>query len=139
MTTTSVEGTRTANPTTNRTTGKPARSRTVRYRHLQDDLGTLDMSITTGRKVETFHYFLEDHDTIGDEINGVAILRRCFRLTKIRTEQEEGEPTQYDLLIDTDPVDPEQPQHSCECRGFLRWNHCKHTDALAELIRRGKL
>jgi hypothetical protein len=29
--------------------------------------------------------------------------------------------------------------HNCECKGFLRWNHCKHTDGLAALQRAGKL
>jgi hypothetical protein len=28
---------------------------------------------------------------------------------------------------------------SCECQGFLRWNHCKHLDALHKLIAEGKL
>src|SRR5262245_58867645 len=29
-------------------------------------------------------------------------------------------------------------RHSCECKGFLRWGHCKHTEALA-LVAAGKL
>ena len=28
---------------------------------------------------------------------------------------------------------------SCECMGFLRWGKCKHTAALAALIRKGDL
>lgn len=28
---------------------------------------------------------------------------------------------------------------SCECMGFLRWGHCKHTASLAALIRKGEL
>jgi hypothetical protein len=28
---------------------------------------------------------------------------------------------------------------SCECMGFLRWGHCKHTAGLAALIRQGKV
>jgi hypothetical protein len=27
--------------------------------------------------------------------------------------------------------------HQCECKGFLRWNHCKHTSCLATLRDRG--
>ena len=29
--------------------------------------------------------------------------------------------------------------HSCECQGFLRWHHCKHTAGLAALQQAGKL
>lgn len=28
---------------------------------------------------------------------------------------------------------------SCECMGFLRWSRCKHTAAIAALIRKGEL
>ena len=28
---------------------------------------------------------------------------------------------------------------TCECKGFLRWNHCKHVDGLKALKTRGKL
>lgn len=28
---------------------------------------------------------------------------------------------------------------SCECLGFLRWDHCKHVDGLTALVRQGKL
>ncbi|AMV24637.1 hypothetical protein VT84_09590 [Gemmata sp. SH-PL17] len=27
----------------------------------------------------------------------------------------------------------------CECRGFLRWSHCKHQEAVAELLDKGQL
>ena len=30
-------------------------------------------------------------------------------------------------------------KRSCECEGFLRWNHCKHADGLAKLIEMGRL
>ena len=29
--------------------------------------------------------------------------------------------------------------HTCECKGFARWNHCKHADGLAALQRAGQL
>jgi hypothetical protein len=29
--------------------------------------------------------------------------------------------------------------HSCECRGFLRWGHCRHVEALAVLRDAGRL
>ncbi len=28
---------------------------------------------------------------------------------------------------------------SCECMGFLRWDHCKHVSSLAALIRKGEV
>jgi hypothetical protein len=28
---------------------------------------------------------------------------------------------------------------SCECRGFLRWNHCRHIESLAALCVAGRL
>jgi hypothetical protein len=28
---------------------------------------------------------------------------------------------------------------TCECKGFLRWGHCKHTEGLAALIAAGRL
>jgi hypothetical protein len=33
----------------------------------------------------------------------------------------------------------ESEDTSCECMGFLRWGKCKHTAALAALIRKGAL
>ncbi len=35
----------------------------------------------------------------------------------------------YDVLLDG-------ARTSCECKGHLRWGHCKHVEALAELQRR---
>ena len=29
--------------------------------------------------------------------------------------------------------------HSCECKGHLRWGHCRHVGALLALIARGKV
>ncbi len=31
-------------------------------------------------------------------------------------------------------------KHSlCDCKGFLRWHHCKHVEALAKLVEAGRL
>jgi hypothetical protein len=31
------------------------------------------------------------------------------------------------------------PQSTCECKGFTRWNRCKHKDGLAALVAAGRL
>jgi hypothetical protein len=51
---------------------------------------------------------------------------RAFRLTK-----PDGE--RYHVLLADDG------RHSCECKGFLRWNHCKHVEGLAALVEPGRL
>jgi hypothetical protein len=52
---------------------------------------------------------------------------RAFRLVKIL-----GPHDRYDVLL--------HGEHStCECRGFLRWHHCKHVSALQALVNAGKL
>jgi hypothetical protein len=28
---------------------------------------------------------------------------------------------------------------SCECKGFLKWGHCKHVEGLAALVKAGRL
>lgn len=113
-------------------------SRTARYQHLHDNLGTLDLTITKGRKTETYNYFVEDlgHDA-SEGLRSTHALR-CFRLTKCRAQQVEGEPNNYDVVVDLDATE-RLAEHRCECLGFLRWNHCKHTESLAALIQAGKI
>ena len=53
----------------------------------------------------------------------------AFELEKFGTQGGE----RYHVLLSEDG------QHSCECKGFLRWGRCKHTDGLAALTRAGKL
>jgi hypothetical protein len=53
---------------------------------------------------------------------------RAFRVEKMGTYPEEG----YDVHLSLDG-------DSCECKGFLRWGHCKHADGLAALVNAGKL
>lgn len=60
---------------------------------------------------------------------GAAV--RAFRLTKI-VRPADGEPDHYDVTISAEG-------DACECRGFLRWQHCKHADAMRFLIGRGVL
>jgi hypothetical protein len=52
---------------------------------------------------------------------------RAFRLVKLL-----GPHDRYDVLLDGE-------RSRCECRGFLRWHHCKHVSALLALLQAGKL
>src|SRR5262245_33038830 len=54
---------------------------------------------------------------------------RGFRVEKIGLESR-GEV--YHVNLDGD-------KRACECKGFLKWGHCKHADGLAALIAAGKL
>ena len=56
----------------------------------------------------------------------------AFRLTK--ADDGDGHAEEYDVLLDT-----EHKFHTCECRGFLRWQHCKHVDSLLALVKSGRL
>jgi hypothetical protein len=53
---------------------------------------------------------------------------RAFRLEKIGEEDGEA----YHVNLDGQ-------QRTCECKGHLRHNHCKHADGLAALIAAGRL
>jgi hypothetical protein len=55
---------------------------------------------------------------------------RGFRLTK--ADKGDGETAEYDVNLDGQ-------FSSCECKGFYRWNHCKHAESLAALVGAGKL
>src|SRR5262249_9805945 len=56
----------------------------------------------------------------------------AFRLTK--ADDGDGHAEEYDVLLDM-----EHKFHTCECRGFLRWQHCKHVDSLLALVQSGRL
>src|SRR5262249_25056277 len=56
----------------------------------------------------------------------------AFRLTK--ADDGDGHAEEYDVCLDR-----EHGFHSCECRGFLRWKHCKHVDSLLALVKSGRL
>jgi hypothetical protein len=60
----------------------------------------------------------------------------AYRLDKLG-EVLPGEETTYHVLLD--PLAEGGPRCACECRGFLRWNHCKHVEVLLGLHREGLL
>jgi hypothetical protein len=51
----------------------------------------------------------------------------AYRLSK--ADYGDGAPEVYDVNIDL-----LSGRHTCECKGNLRWNHCKHVDSLLTLI-----
>jgi hypothetical protein len=57
---------------------------------------------------------------------------RGFRLAKV-TEGTDAEADGYDVFA----CGTSAPK--CHCRGALRWNACKHSDAVAELLASGQL
>src|SRR4051812_16766036 len=57
---------------------------------------------------------------------------RAFRLTKIGQRKADDAPN-----YDVQNVTADKRSGQCECKGFLRWHHCKHVDSLAALIERG--
>jgi hypothetical protein len=73
---------------------------------------------------------------VGKEVNDYFLLPvpsdfgRAFRLEKFTGELAET----YHVNIDI--VDG---KNLCECKGALRWGHCKHTDGLAALVKAGQL
>jgi hypothetical protein len=52
---------------------------------------------------------------------------RAFEVFKLCTE--ESNPT-YHFLLAADG------KHSCECKGFLRWDRCRHVSGLLALLDR---
>ncbi len=77
------------------------------------------LALTTGK--DTVFYRLE---TL------LAGAGRGFRLVK--AERGDGPGEEYDVHLDGQ-------FSSCECKGFLRWNHCKHVESLTALVKCGKL
>jgi hypothetical protein len=67
----------------------------------------------------------------------------AYRLTKLpsdfghayrldKADQGDGQPETYDVLLDGE-------RSSCECKGFLRWHHCKHVESLTTLRQLGRV
>jgi hypothetical protein len=64
---------------------------------------------------------------LASEIGGAG-----YRLGK--ADNGDGSMEEYDVLLDHD-----HGFHTCECKGFLRHQHCKHVESLVALTNAGKL
>jgi hypothetical protein len=96
---------------------KPARSlRLVCWNEAQR-LGVL--SITVGKESATYS-LVEIEAGFAD---------RAFRISKVSTDGVEAD---YAVAL-------ERQGHSCECLGFLRHGHCKHSDSIRKLLELGKI
>jgi hypothetical protein len=99
------------------TAGKATRQREKperRCKLLRDGVGALTLTITVGKKQDA--YALAE---IGADAG------RGFELTK-------NDGTVYHVNADG-------MMSSCDCKGHLRWGHCKHLDALLALQVAGRL
>ncbi len=103
---------------------KPAR--TVQLVSSPDPIGLL--AITVG-KVRT-SYLLE---RVPADF-GAAFALTKLALVEVATGVFEQRP-EYTYHVHFDA----QLGDSCDCKGFVAHRHCKHRDALAELVRRGLL
>jgi hypothetical protein len=101
-----------------------ATKRTVRLEAIGDRV-TIRMQIVRGHKTMQHGYSLRPFK---------AQFGRGFHLEKLTTERTEGEDSTYDVLIDE-----EYGLHQCCCKGFQKWGHCKHVEALVALLNAGKL
>jgi hypothetical protein len=85
----------------------------------------LHLTIGAGEKARSFGYYLQQIP---------ADFGLGFHVEKFGVEQVEGEPTEYDVHIDT-----ERNHHSCTCAGNTYHGHCKHVEAVLALIATGKI
>lgn len=105
--------------TTATATRKTAKRQENRVATLRDIGMAHVLGLTTGK------------DTVFYRLEALSAGRgRAFRLCKADRGNGPGEV--YDVLLDGQ-------FSSCECKGFMRWNHCKHVEALVALTACGKL
>jgi hypothetical protein len=109
---------------TSRPRVKPAR--TVQLVSRPDPIGLLAITVGKGRTA----YLLE---SIPADF-GAAFALTKLALVEIEPGVFEQRPDYtYHVHFDATLGD------SCDCKGFVAHRHCKHRDALAELVRRGLL
>jgi hypothetical protein len=111
-----------------------SRTRKQPERHLnigRPTNGHYALCITTGTgdKAERRGYYVRQ---IPADFGGLA-----FHVEKFSTDQVEGEPREYDVLLDE-----QTGHHTCECLGQTRWGHrhpCRHITALLALLASGRI
>jgi hypothetical protein len=98
---------------------KPRKAPKCLVRVLHKPEGALPGHIIVRVGKTTTQYTLERFDVPENEWHGQG-----FRLTKCIPDPDatEAEPF-YNVLLS-------QEGHSCDCRGFESWGHCKHVSAL---------
>ena len=97
-------------------TATKKQERTAKLMHV----GNVQVLVLATSKDTTFYML---HTLPADRVAG-------FRLSK--ADRGDGPEAEYDVRLDGQ-------FSSCECKGFLRWNHCKHVEGLAALVKCGKL
>lgn len=119
LTTTSEQQQRGERPTGRRPRPKPQRSiRWLTPPTAEQCFGVA--RITVGK--ESADYFIREL---------VTDFGRGFEVTKLIPNEGAGRTYHVNL-------DAQTNHHSCECEGFLRWNHCKHIDGLLALFAKNR-
>ncbi len=112
-------------PTTNDTVRKPRPrpDRTVRLTLVPDAAHESPglVNITEGGKLTSFLVWAIPSD-----------FGRAFRLEKFTTHRRGDDDAEYHVCL-------EGNGGTCECKGFLRWSHCRHVEALHALVNAGEL
>ena len=57
---------------------------------------------------------------------------KAYRFQRLRGKNDHDNPSEYVCALS------EEATPSCECKGFLRWGHCKHSSWMLALIARGQ-
>ena len=87
---------------------------------LEDGNGIVEMRLTFEKRTEIHRYFItrltSDYGT-------------AFRLEKIGDDASVEGGEVYSVCIDG-------TRSTCECKGYLRWGHCKHVDACTAITAR---
>jgi hypothetical protein len=95
---------------------------------LQGDLLTLKIP---GRRKGTVDVFVYRIHRISGTVAGAG-----FRLLRIETPRPDDDAGVYDVFLPEPNGQHPHPLPSCDCKGFLRWGHCKHIDATIALVSR---
>ncbi len=95
---------------------KPARSIRLALQPFGGNPGVVQITVGKDRA----DYFLTEIP---------ADFGRGFKVEKMG---DDAEGSAYHVNIDGD-------NRTCECKGFSRWHHCRHSDGLAALVKAGQV